>query len=130
MDEEMSSENSESTVDLEIFYPGYFLPTFGLMVFDVTFDDHVVAKRHRYLPEFNYRIMTNTGPHKLEILSRNILSGFKNSVPFFVEIPTPGPHRVSLVYDRWGLSRWKAPIVERVSSHERQPNKPDAGDGK
>jgi hypothetical protein len=126
MDETIPPEDSESDVDLEIVYPGYFLPTLGLMVFDVTFDDHVVVKRRRYLSGFTYRIMTSTGPHKLEIISRNILSGLKNSVPFFVELPTPGPHRVSLVYDRWGFSRWKAPIVKRVSGHEGRPNKPDA----
>lgn len=98
-------------VAIEVFYPGYFLPTFGIMVFDVWFDEKEVIRNSRYLKGFREQVVATPGPHKLEIRSRNIVSRIRNTVPFFVEIPEKNACQIRLVYDQWLLNGWKTPIV-------------------
>ncbi len=102
---------------MKLFYPGYALPTFGLMFFDVTFDEEMVAQRCRYLKGFEHHIMTTTGQHKLEIVNRNILTKSGKNIQFFVEFPTPGLYKILLTYDKYFTSGWQDPIVVKVGGH-------------
>ncbi len=114
MSSEINMDTISNDVDLEIIHPGFFLLSYGLFVFDIKYDGQEVVSGSGYLKSFSCRVKTSIGVHRLEIISRGLLSKREKESSFLVEFPEPGMYTVTLDYDKWWSAGWRAPIVGRV----------------
>ncbi len=111
---ESNLDTISNDVDLEIVYPGFFLLSYGIFVFDLKYDSQDMVSGSGYLKGFSWRVKTSVGVHRLEIISRGLISKREKESSFLVEFPEPGMYKMTLDYDKWWLAGWRAPIVERV----------------